>query len=124
MMQRQRHRHRIVRHTLGLALCVALGLSLLLWRLGLTPVYAGLIGVNVVTLALFGYDKHQAVAGRTRVPEMTLYAAALLGGSPSAVLAQGLLRHKTRKRSFRVVLAVIVVLQVAMIYGYWRFTHG
>ena len=117
-------KHKLVQYALGVVLCVAAGLTLLLWRLGLTPVYAGLISINVVTLALFGYDKRQAVAGLARVPEAALHAAALLGGSPGAILAQGLFRHKTRKRSFRMALAAIVLLQVAMIYGYWRFTHG
>jgi uncharacterized membrane protein YsdA (DUF1294 family) len=122
--QMMMQRHRLVQCTLGLVLCVAVALSLLLWRLGLAPVYAGLISVNVVTLALYGYDKHQAAAGGTRIPEAALHLAALVGGSPGAILAQGLFRHKIRKRSFRAVLAAIVVLQVVAIYGYWRFTHG
>ena len=117
-------RHRLVQYTVGLVLCMAVGLALLLWRLGLTPLYAGLISMNMVTLALYGYDKHQAVAGGTRIPEAALHVAALLGGSPGTALAQGLFRHKTRKRGFRMVFIVIVLLQVAAIYGYWRFTHG
>lgn len=103
---------------------MAVGLALLLWRLGVAPVYAGLISMNVVTLALYGYDKRQAVAGGTRIPEAALHVAALLGGSPGAAIAQGLFRHKTRKRGFRIVFMVIVLLQAAVIYGYWRFTHG
>ena len=113
-----------MRYTLGFVLCMALGLSLLLWRLGLTPVYAGLIGVNVVTLVLYGYDRHQAVGGGMRMPEAALHMAALLGGSPAAALAQGLFRHKTRKRNFRIAFVAIVLLQVIVIYGYWRFTRG
>ena len=90
---------------------------------GPVPMYAGLISMNIVTLALYGYDKHQAASGGTRIPEAALHVAALLGGSPVG-LAQGLFRHKTRKRSFRVVFMAIVLLQVAVIYGYWRCTHG
>lgn len=116
-------KRRLVQYTLGLVLCVAAGLALLLWRVGLTPMYAGLIGMNVVTLALYEYDKRQAVAGGTRIPEGALHAAALLGGSPGAAVAQALFRHKTRKRSFRIVFIAIVVLQVVMIYGYWRLTR-
>jgi uncharacterized membrane protein YsdA (DUF1294 family) len=116
-------RHRLIQYTLGLVLCVALGLSVLLWRLGLTPAYAALISVNVVTLVLYGYDKHQAVAGGMRIPEATLHVAALLGGSPGAVVGQLLFRHKTRKRSFRIVFIAIVLLQIVVIYGYWRFTR-
>ncbi len=117
-------RRRLIQYTLGFVLCMAVGLALLLWRLGVAPVYAGLISMNVVTLALYGYDKRQAVAGGTRIPEAALHVAALLGGSPGAAIAQGLFRHKTRKRGFRIVFMVIVLLQAAVIYGYWRFTHG
>ena len=116
-------KHRFVQYTLGFALCLALDVALLLWMLGLAPVYAGLIGVNVVTLGLYGYDKRQAVVGGTRIPEATLHVAALLGGSPGALLAQLLFRHKTRKRSFRIVFVAIVLLQIVVIYGYWRFTR-
>jgi uncharacterized membrane protein YsdA (DUF1294 family) len=103
---------------------MAAGLALLLWRLGLAPLYAGLVSVNVVTLVLFGYDKHQAIIRGTRIPEAALHIAALLGGSPGALLAQILFRHKTRKHSFRFVFSAIVLLQVVVIYGYWRYTRG
>jgi uncharacterized membrane protein YsdA (DUF1294 family) len=58
-----------------------------------------------------------------RIPEATLHVAALLGGSPGAVVGQLLFRHKTRKRSFRIVFIAIVLLQIVVIYGYWRFTR-
>jgi len=119
-----KQKRRLIEYTLGFALCVAAGVSLLLWRAGLAPLYAGLIGVNVVTVALYGYDKRQAIIGSTRVPEATLHIAALLGGSPGAILAQGLFRHKTRKRGFKIVLAAIVLLQAAAIYGYWRLVYN
>jgi uncharacterized membrane protein YsdA (DUF1294 family) len=117
-------KHGLIQYTIALVLGTALALSLLLWRAGLEPLHAGLISVNIATLALYGYDKHQATAGGTRIPEAALHVAALLGGSPGAVLAQGLFRHKTRKRSFRIVLIGIILLQVAAFYGYWRITHN
>ena len=114
----------LVQFAVGLLLCLSLGLSLVLWRLGVAPVYAGLIGLNTATLLLYGYDKRQAIVGRTRVPEAALHVAAMLGGSPGALLAQVLFRHKTRKRSFRLVFAAIVLLQIAVIYGYWRLARS
>jgi uncharacterized membrane protein YsdA (DUF1294 family) len=103
---------------------MALGLLLALWRLGLAPAYAYLASANVMTLLLYGYDKRQAIVGGTRIPEMALHIGALLGGSPGALLAQELFRHKTRKLKFRMVFAAIVLLQVAAVCGYWRFVHG
>jgi uncharacterized membrane protein YsdA (DUF1294 family) len=97
---------------------------LALWRLGLAPAYAWLVSANAITLLLYGYDKRQAVVGGSRVPELVLHVAALLGGSPGALLGQGLFRHKTQKLSFQMVFAAIVLLQTAALYGYWRFVHG
>jgi uncharacterized membrane protein YsdA (DUF1294 family) len=80
--------------------------------------------MNTITLLFYGYDKRQAVVGGTRVPEVALHTAALLGGSPGALLGQRLFRHKTQKFSFQMVFAAIVLLQIAALYGYWRFVHG
>jgi uncharacterized membrane protein YsdA (DUF1294 family) len=117
-------RHEYRKYTLTLAVVAALGLSLLLWRLGLAPAYAYLAAVNATTLALYGYDKRQAVVGRPRIPELVLHVAALGGGSPGALLGQGLFRHKTRKIRFQAVFVVIILLQIAAAYGYWRFVRG
>jgi uncharacterized membrane protein YsdA (DUF1294 family) len=100
------------------------GLSLVLWRLGLAPVVAYLVSINALALALYGYDKRQAVVARTRIPEFVLHAAALCGGSPGALLGQGLFRHKTRKFRFQAVFMLIILLQVAALCGYWYFVHG
>ncbi|MHC4521796.1 MAG: DUF1294 domain-containing protein [Planctomycetota bacterium] len=96
-------------------------LSILLWWLGLPGLYAYLIGINAVTILLYGYDKRQAIVGRGRVPEVTLHLAALVGGTGGALLAQGLLRHKTRKFAFRVVFVGIILLQCLVAVGYWYF---
>ncbi len=117
-------RHTVIQWIVGFSVCAAIGLSLLFWRLGLAPLYAGLVSVNVVTLLLYGYDKRRAIVGGTRVPEAVLHLAALLGGSPAAALGQGLFRHKTQKLGFRAVFATIVLLQAAALYGYWRFIYS
>ncbi len=117
-------RHRYIRYTLGFVVVTALGLSLALWWLGLPPAYAYLVAINALALMLYGYDKRQAVVGRTRIPELVLHAAALCGGTPGALLGQGLFRHKTRKFSFQVVFVIIILLQVAAVFAYWCFVHG
>ena len=55
-------------------------------------------------------DKRAAGAHQTRTPESTLHTLALLGGWPGALLAQGLLRHKTRKMPFQAVFWCTVAL--------------
>ena len=100
-------RHRLAKQVIAVVLCAAAASTILLWRLGLAPVYAGLISMNVVTLALYGYDKRQAVVGGTRIPEAALHRGGLARGQPRGVLAQGLFRHKTRKRGFRMVFTAM-----------------
>jgi uncharacterized membrane protein YsdA (DUF1294 family) len=67
--------------------------------------------VNLVTFLTFGWDKLAAVERRSRVPERALLILALLGGSPGALLARPVFRHKTRKQPFGAWLALIVFVQ-------------
>lgn len=80
------------------------------------PVLLGLLaGVNVATVALYGYDKAVAGGSWRRVPESVLHLLTFVGGSPAALLSQALFRHKTVKPSFRRIYWLIVVLQVLII---------
>lgn len=117
-------RHNHIRYTLGVAAGATAALSLALWRLGLAPVYAYVVSINALALALYGYDKRQAVVGRSRIPELVLHTAALCGGSPGALLGQRLFRHKTRKFRFQAAFVLIILLQAAALGGYWYFVHG
>jgi uncharacterized membrane protein YsdA (DUF1294 family)/cold shock CspA family protein len=91
----------------------ALGLlATSLWCLGLSWLWAWLGATNLVTPVAYAIDKHQAVRGRRRIPEVVLLSLALIGGTPAAVLSLLLLRHKTRKGSFLLGLASVVAIQV------------
>lgn len=78
-----------------------------------TAVYLGV--VNLATFAVFGLDKAAAADRRPRVPERVLLTLALLGGSPGALLARPVFRHKTRKQPFGAWLTLIVFAQVVVI---------
>lgn len=74
-----------------------------------------LLAVNLVTFAYYGINKSLAsrfVVGR--IPEIVLHTLSAIGGSPAALLAMWLFRHKTIKTSFRVLFWSIVLLQVAL----------
>lgn len=62
-----------------------------------------LVGVeNLVTLALFGFDKWRARRpGARRIPERTLLWSMLLGGCIAGWLGMQWFRHKTQKAPFR-----------------------
>lgn len=68
---------------------------------------------SVLTFAVYGFDKHQAVCGRRRISERTLHGLELVGGRPGAILGQAVFRHKRRKLAYMVVFLGIIGLHVA-----------
>lgn len=81
------------------------------------------VGLSILTFALYVVDKRAAQANRWRTPENTLLIIGLVGGWPGAAIAQQVLRHKTKKLSFRsrfwftVILNVVVFVLVAWYTG-------
>lgn len=73
---------------------------------------AYLIGINLVGFCLMAADKRRAQKHRWRIPEHTLFAAAILGGSLGAILGMYLCHHKTRHWYFVVGMPLILILQV------------
>ena len=71
--------------------------------------------INLATFVIFGLDKAAAADKRPRVPERVLLTLAALGGSPGALLARPVFRHKTRKQPFGAWLTLIVFVQVVAI---------
>lgn len=73
--------------------------------------------VSLVTFVLYAVDKSAARKGGRRTRESTLHLFSLAGGWPGALIAQHNLRHITRKRSFRVVFWVTVLMNCSVLIG-------
>lgn len=73
-----------------------------------------LIMINAIIFAAFARDRRAAELGRRRTPERRLLTLALIGGTPTAMAAQQVLRHKTRKVPFRRVLWILAALHQAL----------
>jgi uncharacterized membrane protein YsdA (DUF1294 family) len=78
-----------------------------------------LIAINVVTFAIFGYDKLIAPTQATRVPEAILLALTALGGCVGGIIARPVFRHKTLKVSFRLAFWLCVLASTAVIAAYY-----
>ncbi|MCC8099424.1 MAG: DUF1294 domain-containing protein [Clostridiales bacterium] len=82
------------------------------------PLY--LVAANVVTFLLYGLDKAKARRGAWRISERTLLTAAFAGGCVGALLGMQLFRHKTRHRTFQILVSLACVLWVAILVLLWR----
>ncbi len=73
-----------------------------------------LLVVNLVAFVYYGADKFFARWQWFRISELALHTLGAVGGSPSAMLAMWLFRHKTIKGSFRILFGGIVIAQIAI----------
>lgn len=77
---------------------------------GMSPWIWSLVVWNLVVALIYSWDKLMAYMGRRRVSESFLLWLLFLGGCVGAWCAMGLVRHKTRKNSFRWPALVLTVL--------------
>ena len=68
------------------------------------------LGMSLVSIWQYSRDKHNAQNSAGRISEKQLHTVELLGGWPGALLAQQLLRHKTKKASYQGVFWLIVLV--------------
>ena len=77
----------------------------------LPPLVFGLyLGLSVLTFIAYAIDKSAARNHQSRTRESTLHMLGLIGGWPGALLAQQVLRHKSKKESFRMTFWWTVVV--------------
>jgi len=77
-------------------------------------IYIGVVAVmSVAAFVTYGWDKRQAKRNKLRIAERKLHTMALLGGWPGALAGRAAFRHKTRKRSFTMILAAAAVIHIA-----------
>jgi len=77
--------------------------------------------LSTVAFAFYRVDKSAARLGYWRTTESVLFMLSLIGGWPGAIVAQQLMRHKSRKLSFRLKHLVFLLLNLTL-FG-WLFTE-
>lgn len=77
------------------------------------PVLPYYLVLSALTFLWYWKDKVSAKNGNWRTPENTLHLLSLIGGWPGGIIAQHVLRHKSRKQPFRAVFFLTVLLNCA-----------
>ncbi len=62
-----------------------------------------------------GIDKRKAQRGAFRIPEATLFAVALIGGSLGSIIGMQTFRHKTKHWYFKFGMPIIFIVQIALL---------
>jgi uncharacterized membrane protein YsdA (DUF1294 family) len=83
----------------------------LLKTINIEYVIAYLIIINLFTALLYKMDKRAAINRSWRIPESTLHLAMFAGGTLGALYGQKKIRHKNRKRSFKTIFTMLLIIQ-------------
>lgn len=87
----------------------------------LPPAFFGVyFGTSVLAFLAYAADKSAARKNAWRISERTLHLLGLVGGWPGAVVAQQVLRHKSKKASFRTLFWTTVIINCAVLF--WLLT--
>ena len=68
---------------------------------------------NLITFAMMGVDKRKSIKNGWRISEKTIFLCAFLFGGLGVFLGMQLFRHKTKHLSFKVLVPVAVMLNIA-----------
>lgn len=79
-----------------------------------------LLIINAISFLLMLADKQKARKNLWRIPERTLFTAALFGGSIGSILGMYLFRHKTKHWYFALGMPAILLGQLALV---WFLLH-
>jgi uncharacterized membrane protein YsdA (DUF1294 family) len=91
----------------------AVGASVTFNQLPLTVGIAYVV-LSLITFGAYAWDKSSARMGAWRTAEGSLHLLGLAGGWPGALIAQQMLRHKSKKTSFVAVLWATVLINGAV----------
>ena len=79
--------------------------------------------LNAIGFLLTTYDKHLAKARKLRIPERTLLGFVFLGGTIGSGLAMVIFSHKTSKTAYLYQYWGIVIIQILMIYLWFKYGY-
>ena len=79
-------------------------------------IYIALLAImDIVAFAAYGMDKRKAKKNAWRTSEKTLLLLAACFGGIGAVLGMKVFRHKTQHTSFRIIVPLCALIQIAVL---------
>ena len=82
----------------------------------ITLILLYLLIINAISFLLMLADKQKARKNLWRIPERTLFTAALFGGSVGSILGMYLFRHKTKHWYFVLGMPAILLAQIGLVF--------
>ncbi|MGG7078902.1 DUF1294 domain-containing protein [Clostridium sardiniense] len=76
--------------------------------------------VNILGYFLMFLDKQKAKKHKWRIPENTLMLVAIIGGSIGSIIGMQTFRHKTKHIKFKFGIPIILVLQVILLFSFFK----
>lgn len=70
------------------------------------------IAVSIVAFAMMGIDKRRAMRNQWRIPESSLFLAAIFGGAVGGTIGMFLFHHKTKHWYFRLFFPLLAIAQI------------
>ena len=73
--------------------------------------------ISILTFYIYSNDKNSAQDGGWRTSEDTLHILSIIGGWVGALIAQDKLQHKSRKKSFKTVFFITILLNLVLLFS-------
>lgn len=73
------------------------------------------VAMSIVSFAMMGIDKRRAIRNQWRIPESSLFLAAIFGGAVGGTIGMFLFHHKTKHWYFRLFFPLLALAQVMVI---------
>ena len=71
-----------------------------------------IIGINILSFTLMGWDKYCAKKHFWRISEYNLLGLALLGGALGTLLGMITFHHKTKKKEFQIQIPFFILINL------------
>ncbi len=75
-----------------------------------------LIIINILVFLTYAVDKRRAKTNKFRIHENKIYTLIFLGGSIGSLLAINVFNHKKRKKSFKIISWISLIIWLFIIF--------